>query len=81
MEVTIAKWGNSLGLRIPKALATEAGFAVGDVLEMAATPEGIVVKKARKRPHYDLAALLAGVTEENRHAEIPLGGPQGRELL
>ncbi len=81
MEVTITKWGNSLGLRIPKGLADKAGFAVGDVLEMDSTPEGIVVKKARKRPHYDLVALLAGVTAENRHAEVPLGGPHGRELL
>jgi antitoxin MazE len=81
MEVTIAKWGNSLGLRIPKGLADEAGLAAGDVLEMAATPEGIVVKKARQRPRYDLDALLAGVTEENRHAAVDCGGPQGRELL
>lgn len=81
MEVTVSKWGNSLGLRIPKGLAAQAGFAAGDVLEMAATPEGIVVKKAHKRPRYDLEALLAGITDDNRHAEVDLGGPQGRELL
>lgn len=81
MEVTVSKWGNSLGLRIPKALAAEAGFAAGDVLELTTTPEGIVVKKAVRRPHYDLQALLAGVTDDNRHAEVDLGGSQGRELL
>jgi antitoxin MazE len=81
MEVTVTKWGNSLGLRIPKSLAVEAGLAAGDVLEMASSPEGIVVKKARKHLHYDLDALLAGVTEENRHEAISLGEPRGRELL
>ena len=81
MEVTVSKWGNSLGLRIPKNLAAEAGFAAGDVLEMAATPEGIVVKKACKRPRYDLEVLLAGVRDDNRHGAIDLDGPQGRELL
>lgn len=81
MEVTLSKWGNSLGLRIPKTLAAQAGFAVGDVLDLVATPEGIVVKKACKRPRYDLEALLAGVRDDNRHGAIDLDGPQGRELL
>ena len=81
MEVTLSKWGNSLGLRIPKNLAAEAGVAAGDVLALVATPEGIVVKKACKRPRYDLEVLLAGVRDDNRHGAIDLDGPQGRELL
>ncbi len=29
MQTTIRKWGNSLGLRIPKAFAEEAGVSAG----------------------------------------------------
>ena len=43
--------------------------------------ESIPAKKGRHgiAPAFDLAALIAGITNENRHAEIGLGGPVGSE--
>ena len=32
-------------------------------------------------PSYVLEDLLAGMTDENRHAEVDFGVPQGKELL
>src|SRR5690348_14584090 len=34
MRATICKWGNSLGLRIPRGLAEDAGLAEGSVVEL-----------------------------------------------
>lgn len=76
MQVTICKWGNSLGLRIPRGLAEDAGIAEGSVVELRLddgrlVAEPVVVEK--------LAALLARVTPKNRHREILIDSPRGRE--
>jgi antitoxin component of MazEF toxin-antitoxin module len=34
MRATICKWGNSLGIRIPRGLAKDAGLAEGTVVEL-----------------------------------------------
>lgn len=80
MTATIQKWGNSLALRLPKALATEAHIAEGSRVELVCTEEGVLVKAGRK-PRYRLSALLAGVTKKNLHAETDWGRSVGRELL
>ena len=36
MLVQVGKWGNSLALRLPKALVTKLGLKEGDELEVAA---------------------------------------------
>lgn len=81
METLVSRWGNSLGLRIPKALAAEAGLSPGDAVSIARTPDGLVIKKMRQRRKYSLEGLLARITDENRHESVDWGVPAGRELL
>ena len=78
MRTTIRKWGNSLGLRIPKALAEEAGVAAGSEVDIALV-SGELVVRPRRRPRYDLGELLRGVTPKNLHEEIETGEAVGRE--
>ena len=40
MNLTIAKWGNSLAVRIPAEVARELSLKEGVVVECAATPTG-----------------------------------------
>ena len=80
MTVTIRKWGNSLALRLPKALASEAHIAEGTRVKLVRTNEGVLLK-ARRKPHYRLSELLAGVTRKNIHPERDWGRPVGREIL
>jgi antitoxin MazE len=42
---------------------------------------GRVIIEALHRLDYDLDQLLAGITPENIHDEVDLGGPTGRESL
>ncbi|NDY58862.1 AbrB/MazE/SpoVT family DNA-binding domain-containing protein [Desulfovibrio sulfodismutans] len=81
METLVSRRGNSLGLRIPKALAAEAGLSPGDAVRIDRTPEGLMIMKVRQRPKMSLAELLARVTADNRHEAVGWGGPSGRELL
>ena len=80
MKVEFQRWGNSLVLRVPKALGEEIGAAPGKKAEMTAD-DGVLVKvqEPRRRRRYSLAKLINGITEENRHPEIGWGPSMGNE--
>jgi antitoxin MazE len=77
MTTQLAKWGNSLGLRIPKTLAVEAELTEGDVVEVSVEHGAIIIRPAR--PRYSLEDLVAAITDKNRHEEMDWGRPVGRE--
>jgi antitoxin MazE len=79
VEAKIQKWGNSLGLRIPKAFAAEVGVGPGSSVDLTVR-EGDLVVRPRKEGALRLAHLLAGVTPVNVHAETPTGAAVGREV-
>ena len=78
METTVRKWGNSLGVRIPKAFAEEAGVWEGAAVDISVASGDIIIRRLRRR-RVDLDDLLAKVTPENIHAEIDTGASVGRE--
>ncbi len=80
MRTKVRKWGNSLGLRIPKALAEATGVGEGSAVFVAVVRGNLVVKPERA-PKVALRDLLRRVTPGNLHDEIDTGGPVGREAL
>jgi antitoxin MazE len=78
MRTTLQKWGNSLGLRIPKVFAIEAAMYAGATVEISIAQEGLVIRPVRRRV-YSLGELLRRVTPTNVHATIDTGPPHGRE--
>jgi antitoxin MazE len=73
----VTRWGNSLAVRIPKALAEQTALREGSEVELSITDGALTVRpKARV---YSLEQLLDQVTPENRHDEIDWGEPQGKE--
>jgi antitoxin MazE len=79
MTVTIAKWGNSLAVRIPKDAAKELGFGEGTQVDFALEDGTLVVRPAAP-VRYRLEDLVSRITEDNRHAETETGAPVGREV-
>ena len=55
MQVQVARWGNSLGLRIPKDIASRAGLREGARVEVETEGDRIIITPARRR--YVLADL------------------------
>jgi antitoxin MazE len=78
MRSKIQKWGNSLGLRIPKSFAEEVRVEAGSTVELTVDRGRLIVRLAR-HPSYRLEDLVSGITKKNLHAEIPTGDPTGRE--
>ncbi len=77
-ETTISKWGNSLAVRIPLAIAKQASLNEGDCVALALDGEGGIVLRPTRRK-YELSELVAGITPRNRHRETDWGPPQGGE--
>ncbi len=42
MQAQVLKWGNRLAVRIPKLVAEDAHYRVGDPLEIAVGADGVV---------------------------------------
>jgi antitoxin MazE len=78
MLTKVGRWGNSLGLRIPRSLAAEAGLEDGAAVDLT-VGEGEIRIRPRCRRRYTLEALLAEVEEGNLHGEVATGRPVGRE--
>jgi len=75
MQFQIKKWGNSLGIRIPKVLAEKVGFFEGTPVELRLSDDAIIIRRKR----YSLEELMSRVTPENIHGEIDTGCPIGCE--
>ena len=82
MKTRVQKWGNSLALRIPKALATETGLGENAEVELSSDNGRLVItpRKRTRKGKYKLKDLLRGITPENLHGEISFGPPVGREV-
>ena len=74
----VARWGNSLAVRLPKDVAERAGLAEGQEIDFEVEGERLTIR--RRVPHYTLDQLLAGVTSENVHTETDWGEAEGKEI-
>ena len=79
MQTKIQRWGNSLGLRIPRALAADVGVKAGAEVDVSVRDGALVVKPAR-RARYRLEELVRKITAKNLHGEVDTGAPVGREV-
>ena len=79
MTAAIQKWGNSLTLRIPQAVAKQIHVLEGDAVALTVGKSGLTVRPAPKPLCLD--ALLARVTPENSHPASECVADIGREVL
>lgn len=80
IRVQISKWGNSLGLRVPRDVAAQTGLTEGVQVDVEARDDGsIIVRKAKPR-RYTLEELIAGMTPDKQHPALFDDEPRGREF-
>jgi antitoxin MazE len=78
MVATVAKWGNSLAVRIPQHIVKEIQLAEGTEVELLIV-DGNLVIKPRPRRRYALEELIFAITPENLHSEVESGAAVGNE--
>ena len=79
MIMKIHKWGNSLGLRIPRFLAKQAGIEEGTDIDISFEDDRIVIRRSRP-VRYELREMVSLIKESNLHDEIETGEPEGGEV-
>lgn len=74
-QVQVAKWGNSLGVRVPRDIAARVGLTEGARVDIEAAADGtITISRSRRR--FTLEELVAGMTPDKEHLlddDSPLG--------
>ena len=78
MITKVQRWGNSLGLRIPRSFAQETSIRAGSVVDIAIEDGHLVIRPIRSKK-YALRDLLRTVRPETLHGEISTVVAVGRE--
>lgn len=76
MTTSIAKWGNSAALRLPKNILDALSLQIGDQVNIVQRGRSVVIEPCKP----SLDDLLARITPQNRHEES-FSDQAGRELL
>ena len=86
MQTTVVKWGNSHGIRLPKAFLNNIGIVENDSVDIRLENEKIVIEKIRTNEHKTLKQRLLEFYGENfeniaePQKEYDWGKPAGKEI-
>jgi len=82
MEATIRikKWGNDLGINIPKVIANGLSLREGLYVSVQESRNRIIIEPSKENASYSLTGLLSDITEDNLHHCIETGMPIGNEI-
>lgn len=75
-EGTISKWGNSLALRIPQAIAAKMGIKENSNVYLTIKDDCLCIEK-----DYSLEELAAMINDENRQELVDFGPEVGKEQI
>jgi antitoxin MazE len=79
METKIQKWGNSLGVRLPKSVTSSHALEDGSPVRVSTHNEKIIIERVKvAKP--TLEDLVGRITDLNMHEETIWGKPQGNEV-
>src|SRR5947208_12983247 len=86
MKIKVAKWGNSLAVRLPKRLADDLGLRPGAVVDLNQDGSRLAIETAPTRniPRYRLEDLLAEMDRlgpENEPEPVDWGPDRGAEII
>jgi antitoxin MazE len=84
MRVKLAKWGNSLGVRIPKAVAEAIGLKAGMEIEVTVDEHELRIRQSIPFKHYrleDLVAEMDRLGPENQPETVDWGPDVGAEII
>ncbi|HEY8614329.1 MAG TPA: AbrB/MazE/SpoVT family DNA-binding domain-containing protein [Roseomonas sp.] len=78
MKAMVKKWGNSAAVRIPAPVLEAAQVQLDQSVDVREEGGRIVIEALRPE-RYDLAELVAGITDDNRHDAVDMGPGVGQE--
>ena len=79
-NLTVQRWGNSLAIRIPSAVAKSVGLCVGRPVEITPHKSGLLVKP-KGEVRLSLAQMLEAFDPKLHGGEVMATAPVGKEKL
>ena len=81
MQTAIVKWGNSQGIRLPKALLDSANLTDRDIVDVIAENGSIIIKKSEgKKAHRTIQERFKDFDGVYEPEKIDWGKPTGKEI-
>ena len=80
MQATIQKWGNSQGIRIPKAFLEALGMMENDLVELSRVDDNIVITKVKEKKELTLEDIFKDYDGEYAAEKFDWGSPAGKEV-
>ncbi len=77
---TVQKWGNSLALRIPAAIAGQLDVSDGTNVQLI-VKDGELIVRPKRQPELSLRELLKNCKPSQLHGETDFGDDVGREVI
>ncbi len=78
MDTKLSRWGNSLAVRIPAQIASEAAVKEGVSLRIEFA-DGALHHLSPIISEPSLEEMVAAITDDNRHDEVDFGHAEGEE--
>ena len=80
MQATIQKWGNSQGIRIPKAFLEALGMMENHRVELKCVDDTIVITKVKEKKELTLEDIFKDYDGKYVAEEFDWGSPVGKEV-
>ena len=80
MQTAIQKWGNSQGIRIPKASLEALGMRENDLVELSRVDNNILISKVKKEQELTLEDIFQDYDGAYKAEKFDWGSPSGKEV-
>ncbi|QIH76027.1 AbrB/MazE/SpoVT family DNA-binding domain-containing protein [Macrococcoides bohemicum] len=79
MQVSLQRWGNSQGIRIPKSIVNEMNLDKNQKFDLTMQDEKIILTKQQQNVSL-IRELFENYETENKPSEFDWGKPRGNEV-
>ncbi|MCI0542467.1 AbrB/MazE/SpoVT family DNA-binding domain-containing protein [bacterium] len=80
MTTKIAKWGNSLAVRLSREVAEDFDLEEGSVVEITSDMHEITIRPTKETKKYEFSDLVRVIRPGNVHKETDWSSPRGKEI-
>jgi len=80
-EVTISKWGNSQGVRIPKEIIESFNVHIGDKMKVSIENNRLILEPVKVGKKFNISELVNQIPNNYKKEKEYFSAPMGREVL
>jgi len=80
LEISISKWGNSQGLRIPKDIIKALQINIGDKVRIFIENNRAIIEPIKKKKIYNIDDLIADIPSDYSKDRELLSQSMGKEI-